>query len=231
MGFWDDEYDIPLNHKRIVSRINRFLKIDINEINKSWALRSNILQKKFIDYFNNNLKRKYLRKNTLYIISNTVNEDVTNQVESKIYEIPTTFKSDEDRQVFIDCTNELIKLNQYEIVKRQTNDLTLDNISTLFKNITPSFLNIKCQDNISNEGSGKVFIIMLTNEDVNALTGFPSSNGYGWYLKAQFSPRTNNIYDKNGVDENNGIVSIDCIKLIIKFISAKNGNKAIYNIQ
>lgn len=228
MGFWDDEYDIPLTYKRTVARINNFLKIDINKINKRWALRSGDLQHQFFDYFNTILKKKYLKKDTLYIVSNRIDEDDSHGAKSKIYEIPISIKNDKNKQAFIDCVNELINLNHFEVISRLENDVAPDDVKSLFKAITPEFLHIVCQDNISDDGTGKVFIIRLTNEEVRVLTGIQTKYGEGWYLKVQFSALTNDLHDKQGIGDNNGIVSINTINVIIKFISAKNSDRRIY---
>lgn len=228
MGFWDDEYDIPLTYKRKVARINSFLKIDINKINKSWASRSIILQDRFVEYFNTILKKKYLKRDTLYVVSNRIDEDESHGAKSKVYEIPITFRTNENKQAFIECVKELIHLNHFKVVGRDENDVAPDDVKSLFKAITPEFLHIICQDNISASGTGKVFVIGLTDEEVRVLTGIQTKYGEGWYLKAQFSPSENNINVKEGVEENNGIVSIDTIDIAVKFISAKNSDRKIY---
>ena len=227
MGFWDDEYDIPLNYKRRVARINNFLNIDINKINESWASRSVTLQHQFVDYFSNILKKKYLKKNTLYVISNRIAEDDSHGAKSIIYEIPSVFTDDGDKQFFIDCVNELIKLNHCRVVRRNDNDLTSDDIENLFKNISPHFLHIICQDRISDGGDGTVFVIRLTDAEVRVLTGISTKYNEGWYLKAHFSPLTNAPHDKNGVGKNNGIGSVDTIELVIRYASAKNSYRKI----
>lgn len=224
MGFWDDDYDIPLTYKRIVARIGRFLKTKISKTT-SWAALSGELQKKFYEYFNNELKRKYLKKDTLYIISNLLVEDERYGSKSKIYEITTKLDTDEDKQTFIDCVKELINLNKCDIANRVENDLTHADIKNLFKDITYHFLHIECQNNHSIDASGKVFIFKLDDNEVYALTGKRTKYMQGVYLKVQF---VSSKHTKNGVDDVDGIVSINSIELRVNFISAKNSDRHIY---
>ena len=62
MCYWDDPDDIPLNYKKILKRIEKFLKIKIFK-NDSWCKTSDLLQERYFEYFNTVLKKKYFKKN------------------------------------------------------------------------------------------------------------------------------------------------------------------------
>ena len=129
MCYWDDPDDIPLNYKNILKRIEKFLKIKIFK-NDSWCKTSDLLQERYFEYFNTVLKKKYFKKNTLYIISNIVDEDDTSS-NNHIYEIPTEFKTKDDKKIFIDCVHELTGLKS-KCIKR------------ILKAIKPNRLHIEC---------------------------------------------------------------------------------------
>ena len=222
--YWDDPDDIPLNYKNILKRIEKFLKIKIFK-NDSWCKTSDLLQERYFEYFNTVLKKKYFKKNTLYIISNIVEEDDTSS-NNHIYEIPTEFKTKEDKKIFIDCVHELMALKHFKVVDRTDNDLKLKYVKQLFKNMKPKHLHIKSRKNDS--GNGIVFKIKLTDDEILELTGKRSKNRLGAYLKAQFAPLTDDMHNRYGIDQNNGIISINCLEIRIKFISAKSSDRTIH---
>ena len=142
MVFWDDEDDIsPMKAKYLASRISKFLKIDLYKDiykNESWVSTAESLQKHFFRYFYDNFRRKYLKTNVLYVVSNRL-EEVNGHHHNIIYEIPTLFVNNSDKQNFVDCVNELIYLNHCTIVQRDTNNLFINDVKKFSKKSTRLF--------------------------------------------------------------------------------------------
>ena len=221
MDFWDDEWDTsPLKAKCYASKISNYLKIDIHK-NKSWTSTSNTLQKQFFGFFYDKLKRQYLKKDVLYIISTRKIFDNKYGLSDIIYEIPDIFADNNDKQIFIEFINELIDLNQCTVAQREINNFTLDDVKNVFQNITLSFLHIICKYDKSLNERSKALMLRITENEVNALTGKHTNNMNGMYFKIQLPSLSSNTDFKKEIDENTGILHINTIKIITQDITAK----------
>ena len=218
MVFWDDEDDIsPMKAKYLASRISKFLKIDLYKDiykNESWVSTAESLQKHFFRYFYDNFRRKYLKTNVLYVVSNRL-EEVNGHHHNIIYEIPTLFVNNSDKQNFVDCVNELIYLNHCTIVQRDTNNLFINDVKKIFKKINPTFLHIDCQHSESVNEPGNVFLLKLSENDACTETGSHTNHIKKKYFEVRFTPASSNKDIVPDIEANNGILSIFAINISI----------------
>ena len=164
-------------------------------------------------------------KTYITVISNYLNENG----EQGKYRLLLKPKSLQDKKDILNCINEVIKLDHFEIMKRKDN-YSKPMVADLFSKLDPNDVFIDSDFNKSDDRSNKSIVYILTINN-NALEKYNIKTAYGIYIKILFIGKNADYSTTYGILPNLNakpkVMNVDSLSVKITFISAHEAKNSL----